>query len=174
MRDRSACCEDPKNRCETRWTELRAWVAKHTGKGVRLVTLAGDEQGRRPFFAQPVGYDGRTFFLAADGLCDTEKLLHEACHFFASPRQRRNTENYGLGPGPFRPVDDLVSDNEEVTAALLQQRLAPYFALPAHKMQRPDYNCASRRNVDWDVCEARAEELFARVVALLPSVTPKK
>ncbi len=170
MRDRTPCCLDPANRCGTRWKELCAWIGRVTGKGHRIVTLQGDEQGRTPFFAQPVGFDGRTFFVAGDRGCDTEKLLHEACHFLVSPRERRNMVNYGLGPGPFRPVDDLVSDNEEVAVSLLQMKLAPYFGLPEHKMPRPDYNVANRRHLDWDECEARADEVFAKLVSTLPAM----
>ncbi len=156
-------------RCGTRWRELLAWVGRTTGKGVRLVTLERDEQGRAPFFAQPVGYDGRTFFIAGDGLCDTEKLLHEACHFVMSPKERRNMPNYGLGPGPFRPVDDRVSDNEEVAASLLQALVAPRFRLGHDKLQRPDYNVANRRHLDWDDCEARAQAAYEGIAATLPS-----
>ena len=32
--------------------------------------VQGDEQGRAPFFAQPVGYDGRTFFRVIEGFMD--------------------------------------------------------------------------------------------------------
>lgn len=170
MRDRSPCCLDPANGCGTRWNELCEWIVKTTGKNYRLVELQGSEQGRTPFFAQPVGFDGRTFFVAADKLCDTEKLLHEACHFLVSPRERRNMVNYGLGPGPFRPVDDLLSDNEEVVVSLLQMKIAPYFALPEDKMPRPDYNVANRRHLDWETCEARADEHFARLVDTLPAM----
>jgi hypothetical protein len=78
--------------------------------------------------------------------------------------------NYGLGPGPFRDVDDHTSDNEEVTTSLFQGMIAPCFGLPAHKMPRPDYNCANRRNIDWPACEARAQEVFDRVKDSLPPV----
>ena len=139
------------------------WVTRNTGKGVRIVALKGDEQGKAPFFAQPVGFDGRAFFVAGDRGCDTEKLLHEACHFLVAPPERRNMVNYGLGPGPFRPVDDRESDNEEVTVSLVQLEVAPYFALPKHKLQAPDYNVANRRHLDWDACEARAAEVWERV-----------
>lgn len=168
MRDRTPCCTDPKNRCGTDWNTLTAWVTRVTGKGYRLVELQGDEQGKMPFFAQPVGFDGRHFYVAKDGLCDTEKLMHEACHFLTAPKQRRNKANYGLGPGPFRDVDDREADNEEVSTSLFQMMIAPCFGLPEHKMPRPDYNCASRRNIDWEACEARALETFERVRDTLP------
>ena len=144
------------------------WVTRNTGKGVRIVELKGDEQGKTPFFAQPVGYDGRAFFVAGDRGCDTEKLLHEACHFLVSPPERRNMVNYGLGPGPFRPVDDFISDNEEVAVGFLQAKLAPVFGLPAHKLAKLDYNVANKRHLDWEAAEARAEEVSARVVGTLP------
>ncbi|MFO0609253.1 MAG: hypothetical protein U0324_39175 [Polyangiales bacterium] len=172
MRERKACCEDPAQRCGTRWKELCAWVGKVTGKGWRLVELQGDEQGRAPFFAQPVGYDGRTFFIARDGLCDTEKLMHEACHFLMSPKERRHLANYGLGPGPFRPVDDLTSDNEEVAVTLLQYKLAARFSLPEEKLAKPDYNVANKRHLDWDDCHARADALFEQIAPSLPALPP--
>ena len=58
--DRTPCCLDPKQRipCGTRWAELRKWACSTTGKGVRTVTLGGTQQGKAPFWAQPVGYDG--------------------------------------------------------------------------------------------------------------------
>jgi len=147
-------------------------VGKVTGKGWRLVELRGDEQGKAPFFAQPVGYDGRTFFIARDGLCDTEKLMHEACHFLMAPRERRHTANYGLGPGPFRPVDDLTSDNEEVSVTLLQYKIAARFSLPEEKLAKPDYNVASKRHLDWDACHQRADALFEQIAATLPPPDP--
>lgn len=168
MRDRTPCCTDPRHACGTNWNALTAWVTKTTGKGFRLVELKGDEQGKAPFFAQPVGFDGRTFWVAKDKLCDTEKLMHEACHFLMAPKERRNKVNYGLGPGPFRDVDDYTSDNEEVATSLFQMMIAPCFGLAEDKMPRPDYNCANRRNIQWDECEARAAELFARVAPTLP------
>lgn len=144
------------------------WVSKNTGKGVRIVELKGDEQGKAPFFAQPVGFDGRSFFVAGDRGCDTEKLLHEACHFLVAPPERRNMVNYGLGPGPFRPVDDYISDNEEVTVGFLQGKLAPVFGLPAHKLAKLDYNVANKRHIEWPSCEERAEGVYARIVGTLP------
>lgn len=141
-----------------------------TGKGWKLVTLHGDEQGRAPFFAQPVGYDGKHFYIAADGLCDTEKLMHEACHFLMSPKERRNTPNYGLGPGPFRPVDDFTSDNEEVAVTLLQHRIAAHFNLAEEKLAAPDYNVANRRHLQWEECERRVDEVYARIAATLPAL----
>lgn len=170
MRDRTPCCLEPANRCGTLWNELCEWVVKTTGKGFRLVTLQGDEQGKTPFFAQPVGFDGRTFFIVGDKLCDTEKLMHEACHFLVAPKERRNLVNYGLGktPGHFKPVGDYVSDNEEVVVSLFQMKIAPCFGLPEHKMPRPDYNIANRRHLEWDDCEARAEECFARWLPTIP------
>lgn len=147
-------------------------MGKVTGKGWRLVELRGDEQGKAPFFAQPVGYDGRTFFIARDGLCDTEKLMHEACHFLAAPRERRHTANYGLGPGPFRPVDDLTSDNEEVSVTLLQYKIAARFNLPEEKLAKPDYNVANKRHLDWDACHQRADALFEQIAATLPPPDP--
>jgi hypothetical protein len=168
MRDRSACCLNPSKPCGPRFTELRSWVGRVVGKAVRLVTIEGDEQGKAPFFAQPVGFDGRAFFIVGDGLCDTEKLLHEACHFLMAPRERRNSVNYGLGPGPFRPVDDFIADNEELCTSLLQRMIAPHFHLTEDMMPRPDYNVASRRHLDWDDCERRAAEVFERVRTTLP------
>lgn len=131
---------------------------------MKLVEVDGEEKGRAPFFAQPVGYDGRAFFVAFDHGCDTEKLLHEVCHWLVAPRARRNKPNYGLGPpshGARREVDDVTGDNEEVTVMLLERKLAGDFALPAEKLAEPDYNVAHRRNVDWDACEERAEQLYA-------------
>ncbi|MEI8259257.1 MAG: hypothetical protein WCJ30_26615, partial [Deltaproteobacteria bacterium] len=58
---RTPCCLDPARRCGTRWKDLVAWTTKMTGKGIRVVTLREGEQGRAPFHAQPVGYDGRSF-----------------------------------------------------------------------------------------------------------------
>lgn len=168
MKPRTPCCLAPANRCGTRWEVLVKWISKNTGKGIRIVELKGDEQGKTPFFAQPVGYDGRAFFVAGDRGCDTEKLLHEACHFLVSPPERRNMVNYGLGPGPFRPVDDLISDNEEVAVGFLQAKLAPVFGLPPHKLAKLDYNVANKRHLDWETAEARAEEVYARVVGTLP------
>jgi len=168
MKPRQPCCLDPANRCGTRWEVLTKWVTRNTGKGIRIVALKGDEQGKTPFFAQPVGYDGRSFFVAGDRGCDTEKLLHEACHFLVSPPERRNMVNYGLGPGPFRPVDDFISDNEEVAVGFLQAKLAPVFGLPEHKLAKLDYNVANKRHLDWAAAEARAEEVYARVVGTLP------
>ena len=147
-------------------------MGKVTGKGWRLVELRGDEQGKAPFFAQPVGYDGRTFFIARDGLCDTEKLMHEACHFLMAPRERRHTANYGLGPGPFRPVDDLTSDNEEVSVTLLQYKIAAHFSLPEEKLAKPDYNVANKRHLDWDACHQRADAMFDQIAAALPPPDP--
>ncbi len=169
MRKRVPCCLVPSNRCGTDWPALTAWVGKHTGKGIRVLELHGEEQGKAPFFAQPVGFDGRSFFVAADHGCDTEKVLHEACHFLVAPAERRKLVNYGLGPGPFRHVDDFVQDNEEVTVSLLEAKLAPHFGLPKHKLAKPDYNCANRRHLEWDTCEARADELYRRLEATLPT-----
>lgn len=165
MNPRTPCCLDPKRRppCGTRWPELRVWASATTGKGVQVVALEGDAQGKAPFFAQPVGFDGRAFHVAADYGCDTEKLLHEVCHWLVAPKERRGQVNYGLGPGPHK-VDDVVSDNEEVTVMLLEWKLAPLFQLPHEKIAKPDYNVANKRNVDWDACEARAEALAAAIV----------
>lgn len=168
MKPRTPCCLVPANRCGTRWEVLTKWVTRNTGKGIRIVALKGDEQGKTPFFAQPVGYNGRSFFVAGDRGCDTEKLLHEACHFLVSPPERRNMVNYGLGPGPFRPVDDFISDNEEVAVGFLQAKLAPVFGLPEHKLAKLDYNVANKRHLDWAAAEERAEEVYARVVGTLP------
>jgi hypothetical protein len=165
---RVPCCLSKRSRCGTRWEALRAWVCVHTGKGVRVVALASGAQGKAPFFAQPVGFDGRAFHVAHDHGCDTEKLLHEVCHWLAAPRARRGRANYGLGPGPgLRIVTDVEADNEEVTVMLLEQRLAPHFRLADDRIARPDYNVADRRNVDWDACEERARELYERVVPTL-------
>jgi len=148
--------------CGTRWHELRKWACATTGKGVRVVTLTGTEQGNAPFFAQPVGYDGRTFQLGFDHGCDTEKLLHDVCHWLVAPRERRGRMNFGLGPGP-STVDQAESDNEEVTVMLLEGLLAPLFCLAPDKIAKPDYNVANRRNVDWDACEERARAIFDAV-----------
>ncbi len=166
--DRTPCCLAParRPRCGTRFLELRTWVCRVTGKGVQLVTLEGDEQGRAPFFAQPVGFDGRRFLVAADHGCDTEKLLHEACHWLVAPKVRRGRPNYGLGPGP-RLVDDRTSDNEEVTVMLLERSLAPHFGLAESRIAKPDYNVADRRNVDWAACEAIARDILTRLESSL-------
>ena len=168
MSARLPCCLDTTRRepCGTRWTELRLWACATTGKGVRVVTLEGDEQGKAPFFAQPVGFDGRSFNVAADYGCDTEKLLHEVCHWLVAPKERRGSVNYGLGPGT---VDDLVSDNEEVTVMILERKLAGCFRLADHKIAKPDYNVANRRNVDWAACEARAQAIKDLVTPSLPT-----
>ena len=163
---RESCCVE--RACGTRWRELRAWACQVTGKGVVLLDLVGDEQGKAPFFAQPVGFDGRSFRIARDHGCDTEKLLHEVCHWLMAPRERRGKQNYGLGPGPRAEVGALTSDNEEVATMLLERKLAPHFALPDDRIARPDYNVADRRNVDWDACETRAEELYR---SLLPGLS---
>ncbi len=165
--NRQPCCLDPRpargrRPCGTRWTELRAWACKTTGKGVRVVTLQGDEQGKPPFFAQPVGYDGRAFQLGFDHGCDTEKLLHDVCHWLVAPKERRGRMNFGLGPGP-TSVTDAESDNEEVTVMLLEGLLAPLFLLAPDKIAKPDYNVADRRNVDWDACAERARVVFESV-----------
>jgi hypothetical protein len=157
--DRTPCCLLPASRCGTRFSELHAWVTRNTGKGVKVVELASGEQGKAPFWAQPVGYDGRAFYVAFDHGCDTEKLLHEACHWLVAPRARRQKPNYGLGPKG-REVDDVTADNEEVTVMLLERLLAKDFGLPLEKIAEPDYNVAHRRNVDWDACEARAAALY--------------
>jgi len=163
---RTPCCLDARKRCNTRWAALAVWAAKVTGKGVRVVELREGEQGRAPFHAQPVGYDGRSFFLAWDHGCDTEKLLNEACHWLVAPKSRRTKPNYGLGPLG-REVDDVTGDNEEVTVMLLERRLAPHFALPLDRIAKPDYNVANRRNVDWEACEARSEALYADLAKTL-------
>jgi hypothetical protein len=159
-RERVPCCIDGTRRtpCGTRWAELRVWASATTGKGVKIVALEGGEQGKAPFWAQPVGFDGRAFNVAADYGCDTEKLLHEVCHWLVAPKERRGKENYGLGPGD-REVDDVTSDNEEVTVMLLEGKLAPEFRLAASKIAKPDYNVANKRNVDWAECETRAQAI---------------
>jgi hypothetical protein len=169
MNPRTPCCTDRSNRqpCGTKWDALRVWASATTGKGVRVVALEGGEQGKAPFWAQPVGFDGRTFNVAGDYGCDTEKLLHEVCHWLVAPKERRGRENYGLGPGE-REVDDVTSDNEEVSVMLLEYKLAPYFKLADSKIAKPDYNVANKRNVDWDECEARAEAIKQSVAATLP------
>lgn len=137
---------------------------------MKVVSLSGTEQGRSPFFAQPVGYDGRSFHVAADHGCDTEKLLHDACHWLVAPKERRTKPNYGLGPGPGqRLVDDVTADNEEVTVMLLEYRLAPFFGLAESRIAKPDYNVADRRNVDWPACESRADEILERLRSTLPT-----
>mgnify|MGYP003383360394 CR=1 FL=1 len=179
MTPRTACCLLPGSKCGTRYDALRAWVCKWTGKGVKLVSLTGDEQGKTPFFAQPVGFDGRCFYVALDMGCDTEKLLHEACHFFLAPKERRNLVNYGHGPGPFKKIDNEESDNEEVAVSLLEEALAPYFQLSPARMNLPDYNVANKRHLDWDACRATAEEAFERLKPTLaelqaPGVAARK
>ena len=166
---RNPCCTQPARRppCGTRWAELRVWASSATGKGVRVVSLEGDEQGKNPFYAQPVGFDGRAFHLAADYGCDTEKLLHEVCHWLIAPKERRGLMNYGLGPGP-REMDDPTSDNEEVSVMLLERLLAPHFHLDDGRIAKPDYNVANKRNIDWDACEARAQGHYQSVRAQLP------
>jgi hypothetical protein len=149
--------------------ELRKWACATTGKGVRLVTLGGTQQGQAPFFAQPVGYDGRTFWLGFDHGCDTEKLLHDVCHWLVAPKERRGRMNFGLGPGP-TTVSAVESDNEEVTVMLLERLLAPRFALAASKIAKPDYNVADRRNVDWEACGERAQLIFEAVCAGIPTL----
>lgn len=134
---------------------------------MRVVGLAGGEQGKAPFYAQPVGFDGRAFHVAADHGCDTEKLLHEVCHWLVAPKERRGRVNYGLGPGPTL-VDDATSDNEEVTVMLLEGLVAPHFRLGSDRIAKPDYNVADRRNVDWDGCSARAQALYDSIGRSLP------
>ena len=170
MNERGACCDDPKQRpaCGTDFASLRKAVTRLSGKGVRLGALQGDEQGRPPFFAQPVGFDGRAFWVAKDFGCDTEKLLHEFCHWMLAPKERRQRQNYGLGPNPVhRVVSEEDADNEEVTVMLLERHLAPHFGLADSKIAKPDYNVYSRHNVDWEACEARAEALFTVLRARL-------
>lgn len=162
--ERIACCDEPKSRCGTRFAAIRSWSCRITGKGVRLIQ---EGRGRAPFYAQPVGFDGRSFFVAWDHGCDTEKLLHEVCHFLVAPKERRNQENYGLGPGELI-VDRPEADNEEVTVMLLERLLAPVFGLADSKIARPDYNTHDRRNIDWDRCEERARELFDKLTPGLP------
>ncbi|MBL8682133.1 MAG: hypothetical protein JNK05_23400 [Myxococcales bacterium] len=165
--ERGACCDEPRSRCGTRFSALRSWACRTTGKGVKLLR---ETRGKAPFYAQPVGFDGRAFYVAWDYGCDTEKLLHEVCHFVVAPKERRNKENYGLGPGEgeFDPIDPAESDNEEVTVMLLERLLAPTFGLAESKIARPDYNTHDRRNVDWDGCRARAEQLFEALKPSLP------
>lgn len=162
--NRQPCCLDKSRRvpCGTRWEALRKWACATTGKGVRVVTLSGTAQGNAPFYAQPVGYDGRAFQLGFDHGCDTEKLLHDVCHWLVAPKERRSRMNFGLGPGP-TTVTDVESDNEEVTVMLLEQLLAPLFQLAPSMIAKPDYNVADKRNVDWDACAARAEAIFESV-----------
>jgi hypothetical protein len=158
-----------KGGCGTRWEALRTWTCAQTGKGVRVVQLNGEAQGKAPFFAQPVGFDGKSFHVAFDHGCDTEKLLHEVCHWLVAPRARRVKPNYGLGPGPGqRIVDDEEGDNEEVTVMLLERLLAPHFALPEERIARPDYNVADRRNIDWELCEERATRIYDGLRGTLP------
>jgi hypothetical protein len=167
--NRRPCCLDPVRRCGTRWDALRRWACRTTGKAVRVVGLAHGEQSRAPFFAQPVGFDGRAFHVAADHGCDTEKLLHEVCHWLVAPRERRGLVNYGLGPGPkAREIDARTSDNEEVTVMLLERLLAPHFALAEARIARPDYNVADRRNLDWEGCDGRARAIYGDVASTIP------
>lgn len=134
---------------------------------MRLVTFSGSQQGKAPFFAQPVGYDGRTFMVGFDHGCDTEKLLHDVCHWLVAPKERRGKMNFGLGPGPTN-VSEAESDNEEVTVMLLEQLIAPLFRLRPEKIAKPDYNVADRRNLDWAACEARAAAIFEATRASIP------
>jgi hypothetical protein len=164
--ERVPCCNEPGARCNTRFDALRAWTCRTTGKGVKIVH---ETRGKAPFYAQPVGFDGRSFFVAKDYGCDTEKLLHEVCHFVVAPKERRNRENYGLGPGEI-VVEPVESDNEEVTVMLLERLLAPVFGLAESKIARPDYNTHDRRNVDWDACHATAQGLFDKLSAGLPPI----
>jgi hypothetical protein len=164
---RTACCQDPARGCGTRFGALVEWVCKHTGKAVKMVKLTGSQQGGPPFFAQPVGYDGRTFYVAADAGCDTEKVLHDACHYFLASRDRRQKMNCGHGPGHVPRISDEVADNEEVAVALLEELLAPHFLLPPDRMKRPDYNVANRRHLDWDTARTRAQDAYA---LLLPTL----
>lgn len=157
---------------------MRVWASTVSGKGVKVVTLEGAEQGQAPYFAQPVGFDGRAFHVAWDYGCDTEKLLHEVCHWLVAPRERRGMMNYGLGPVTREP-DDFECDNEEVTVMLLEGKLAPRFRLDASKIAKPDYNVASKRNIQWDECEARAQALLESLEgslqrALAPAATTVK
>lgn len=168
MQPRIPCCLEPNSRCGTRYAELKSWVCRVTGKGVKVVKLAGVEQGGPPFYAQPVGFDGRSFFLGWDTGCDTEKLLHEACHFFFASRERRHVVNYGLGPAQFCTVDQDEADMEELSTGLLQRKLAPIFQLPEKRLYKPDYNVANKRRLDWDAGEQRATEMFEK---LLPTMT---
>ncbi len=167
---RTACCVDARRGCGTRWEALRRWASAITGKSVFLVRLSGDEQGRAPFFAQPVGYDGRAFHIAEDHLCDAEKLLHEVCHWLVAPRDRRTLPNYGLGPHS-RVVDEVTADGEEVTAGLLERMLAPRFNLPESRIPKLDYNVANRRNIDWDACASRANDI-AHQLMNVPNAAP--
>jgi hypothetical protein len=166
--ERVACCLAERSRCGTDFASLRAWVCRSSGKGVKLQLAEGQARGKHPYYAQPVGYDGRTFHVAVDHGCDTEKLLHEVCHFMVAPKERRNRENYGLGPGEIT-VDPVTSDNEEVTVMLLELLLAPHFRLDHGKIARPDYNTHDRRNVDWPGCQARAQGLYKTALATLSS-----
>lgn len=77
--------------------------------------------------------------------------------------------NFGLGPGP-TVVDDVTSDNEEVTVMLLERLLAPHFSLSEDRIAKPDYNVADRRNPDWAGCEARARRLYEELVSSLERV----
>jgi hypothetical protein len=162
---RTACCLDPARRCGTRFGPLVEWVCKHTGKAVKTVKLTGTQQGGSPFFAQPVGYDGRTFYVAEDAGCDTEKVLHDACHYFLASRDRRQKLNCGHGPGHVPRISDEIAD----------EHLAPHFLLPPEKMKRPDYNVANRRHLDWDEARRRADEAYAQLLptlAHLPAQAP--
>ena len=100
--------------------------------------------------------------IEADAGCGTDQLLNELCHFTVAPRERRNRENYGLGPGEVT-IDPAESDNEEVTVMLLERLLAPRFGLPESKIARPDYNTHDRRNIDWDRCHQTAQTLCERL-----------
>jgi hypothetical protein len=170
---RTPCCLDARRRCGTDWESLRRWACALTGKGVRLVTLEGGEQAKAPFFAQPVGFDGRAFVIAADEGCDTEKLLHELCHWLTAPRDRRGRVNYGLGPGPSL-VSAVESDNEELTTMLLERLLAPHFALAEERIAKPDYNVANRRNLDWDGCSERARGMYQALRQNLPPALTRR
>ncbi len=168
---RNSCCSETSGarRCGTRWADLRVCARPVYGKGVRVVLVQGDEQGKAPFFAQPVGFDGRAFHIAADYGCDTEKLLHEVCHWLVAPKDRRGQVNYGHGPGPHQ-IDDCIADNEEVCVMLLEKLLAPHFRLADDRIAKTDYNVANKRHLDWDACEARAQSLYESLVPSVPAV----
>jgi len=166
---RTPCCLAPGSPCGTRFTPLLGWAFRITGKAVTLCTLSDAERGRAPFFAQPVGFDGRAFLLAFDHGCDTEKLLHEVCHWLLAPQKRRGRANYGLGPGPgASAVAEAERDNEEVTVMLLERLLAPHFGLAEERIAKPDYNVANRRNLDWEACAERARLRYEELAAALP------
>ncbi len=102
--------ESPRIKSETDW---------HWRRAINLANKIGIEKITRVYNTPDVQWDGETVF--ADSAYN---LIHEIAHFQIAAPDRRNTPNYGLGPGPndrgvgcettaSTPVD------EEVLASLL-------------------------------------------------------